>query len=58
MTVNIPVQPTKYVIKVYDTEAKADTGKESDALYVISSTDPTIDNTTKIGDSYTINRKY
>ena len=58
MTVNIPVEPTKYVIKVYDTEAKADTGKESDALYVLSSTNPTIDSSSKIGDSYTINRKY
>ena len=45
-------------MKVYDTETKADTGKDSDALYVVSSTDPTVSNANKINDVYVINKKY
>ena len=53
-----PVEAISYVLRVYDTETKADTGKDSEALYVTSSTNPTIDNSHKINDVYTINRKY
>ena len=53
-----PVEATGYVLKVYNTETKADAGKDSEALYVTSSTNPTIDNSNKINNVYTINRKY
>ena len=58
MALNEPTTPTSYVLKIYDTETKADTGKDSDALLVVSSTDPTVDNSSKINDIYTINRIY
>ena len=58
MALNQPTTPTSYVLKVYDTETKADTGKDSDALLVISSTDPTISNSSKINEVFVINRKY
>ena len=35
MALNQPTIATKYVMKVYDTETKADTGKDSDALIVV-----------------------
>jgi hypothetical protein len=58
MTLRQPITPTRYVLKIYNTESKADNGKDTDALLVLSSTDPTVDNSTKINDIYTINRKY
>ena len=58
MALNQPTTATKYVMKVYDTETKADTGKDSDALYVVSSPDPTVSNANKINDVYVINKRY
>ena len=58
MALNQPTTSANYVLKVYNTEAKADRGKDTEALLVVSSSDPTIDNSTKINDTYTINRKY